>query len=264
MPDTLAAPTIKAGKDSAIDNGHPVNLEDPALYINRELSWLEFNRRVLEEARDPMVPWLERLKFLAIFSSHPDEFFLVRIGGLKQKVQAGIIRGSGADRMPPRDQLEQIGQLVSDMVASQYICLTKEVLPALESNGIVIRAPKDMTPAERLQLAEIFHRDVFPVLTPLAIDPGHPFPHLFNKSMNLATLMQRPNHPGKLFAVVQVPAVLPRFVQITADKGQIFVPLETVIRLHLMDLYPGMQLEKSSVFRVTRDSEYEIDDDEVE
>jgi polyphosphate kinase len=241
-----------------------VSLDDPSLYINRELSWLEFNRRVLEEARDPMVPWLERLKFLAIFSSNLDEFFMVRIGGLKQKVQSGVMRGSGADRMPPREQLEQIGQLVSQMVATQYTCLTKEVLPAIEAEGIVVRAPKDMTAAERLQLAEIFHRDVFPVLTPLAIDPGHPFPHLFNKSMNLATLMQRPNHPGKLFAVVQVPAVLPRFIQLTADKGQVFIPLETVIRLHLMDLYPGMQLEKSSVFRVTRDSEYEIDDDEVE
>ncbi len=241
-----------------------VSLDDPSLYINRELSWLEFNRRVLEEARDPMVPWLERLKFLAIFSSNLDEFYMVRMGGIKQKVQAGVMRGSGADRMPPRDQLEQIGQAVSQMVAAQYNCLTKEVLPALEAEGIVVRAAKDLSPAERLQIAEIFHRDVFPVLTPLAIDPGHPFPHLFNKSMNLATLMQRPNHPGKLFAVVQVPAVLPRFVQLASEKGHIFVPLETVIRLHLMDLYPGMQLEKSSVFRVTRDSEYEIDDDEVE
>src|ERR1700722_12174767 len=106
MPDTLAAPTIKAGKDSAIDNGHPVNLEDPALYINRELSWLEFNRRVLEEARDPRVPLLERLKFLAIFGSNLDEFFMVRVGGLQQKVHAGIALGSGADQRAPREHRE--------------------------------------------------------------------------------------------------------------------------------------------------------------
>src|SRR5262245_45709692 len=241
-----------------------VALDDPILYINRELSWLEFNRRVLDEARDVSVPWLERLKFLAIFSSNLDEFYMVRVGGLKQKVQAGVMRGSGADRRPPIEQLSRISQSVRQMVDEQYRCLMEEVLPALDAEGIVIRGPKDLSGAERLHLTEIFRRDIFPVLTPLAIDPGHPFPHLFNKSMNLVTLMQRPNHPEKLFAVVQVPAVLPRFVQLPAEKGHVFVPLETVIRLHLVDLYPGMQLEQASVFRVTRDSEYEIDDDEVE
>src|SRR5258706_12921781 len=228
-----------------------VSLDDPVLYINRELSWLEFNRRVLEEARDPTVPWLERLKFLAIFSSNLDEFFMVRVGGLKQKVQAGVLRGSGADRMPPTEQLARISQNVRQMVDEQYRCLTDEVLPALDAEGIVFRGPKDLTGAERLHLTEVFRRDIFPVLTPLAIDPGHPFPHLFNKSMNLVTLMQRPNHPEKLFAVVQAPAVLPRFLQLPAEKGHVFVAIETVIRLHLVDLYPGMQLEQASIFRVT-------------
>jgi polyphosphate kinase len=241
-----------------------VSLDDPILYINRELSWLEFNRRVLDEARDPSVPWLERLKFLAIFSSNLDEFYMVRVGGLKQKVQAGVLRGSGADRMPPTEQLARISARARKMVEEQYRCLTEEVMPALEAEGIVIRAPKDLGGAERVHLTEIFRRDIFPVLTPLAIDPGHPFPHLFNKSMNLVTLLQRPNHPEKMFAVVQVPTVLPRFVQLPAEKGHVFVPLETVIRLHLVDLYPGMQPEQASIFRVTRDSEYEIDDDEVE
>lgn len=241
-----------------------VGLDDPVLYINRELSWLEFNRRVLEEARDPTVPWLERLKFLAIFSSNLDEFFMVRVGGLQQKVHAGVIRGSGADRMPPREQLNFIDQSVRQMVEEQYRCLNEEVLPALQAEGIVIRNPKDLTPAERMYLAEAFRREIFPVLTPLAIDPGHPFPHLFNKSMNLATMMQRPKHREKMFVVVQVPTVLPRFMQLPSEKGHVLVPLETVIRLHLMDLFPGMQLGPGSVFRVTRDSEYEIDDDEVE
>jgi polyphosphate kinase len=241
-----------------------VGLDDPILYINRELSWLEFNRRVLEEARDPSVPWLERLKFLAIFSSNLDEFFMVRVGGLQQKVHAGVIRGSGADRMPPREQLNLIDQTVRQIVEDQYRCLTDEVLPALQAEGIVIRNPKDLSPAELAYLGDVFRREIFPVLTPLAIDPGHPFPHLFNKSMNLATMMQRPNHREKMFVVVQVPTVLPRFMQLPSEKGHVFVPLETVIRLFLMDLFPGMQLGPGSVFRVTRDSEYEIDDDEVE
>jgi polyphosphate kinase len=241
-----------------------IALDDPSLYINRELSWLEFNRRVLEEAQDPRVPLLERLKFLAIFSSNLDEFFMVRVGGLQQKVQAGIARGSGADRMPPQEQLERISQAVRQMVAEQYACLTREVLPALEAEGIVVRGLKDLTEADRRHLAEVFVREVFPVLTPLAIDPGHPFPHLLNKSLNLAVVLRRPREEEKLFAVVQVPAVLPRFVQLPSARGHAFTPLENAIRLHLAELFPGMELEHATVFRVTRDSEYEIDDDEVE
>src|SRR5262249_24625689 len=125
-----------------------VALDDPVLYINCELSWLEFNRRVLDEARDPSVPWLERLKFLAIFSSNLDEFYMVRVGGLKQKVQAGVLRGSGADRMPPTEQLSHISQSVRQMVEEQYRCLTEEALPALEAEGILIRGPKDSAGAE--------------------------------------------------------------------------------------------------------------------
>ncbi len=241
------------------------NLDDPALYINRELSWLEFNRRVLEEAQDPQVPLLERLKFLAIFSSNLDEFFMVRVGGLMQKLHAGITRSSGADKMLPKEQLEHISQTVGEMVTEEYRLLTEDVLPSLEKEGIVIRQGiKDLSEAERKHLREVFRKEVFPVLTPLAIDPGHPFPHLANKSLNLAVVLERPKHPDKLFAVVQVPAVLRRFVQLPADKGFVFAPLETAIRLHLEDLFPGMTLDHATIFRVTRDSEYEIDDDEVE
>jgi polyphosphate kinase len=241
------------------------NLDDPALYINRELSWLEFNRRVLEEAQDKNVPLLERLKFLAIFSGNLDEFFMVRVGGLMQKVHAGITRSSGADKMLPTEQLEKISQTVNELVTEQYRVLTAEVLPALEQEGIIIRTGvKDLTDAERKHLQETFVKEVFPVLTPLAIDPGHPFPHLANKSLNLAVMLERPKHPDKLFAVVQVPAVLRRFVQLPADKGFVFVPLEAAIRLHLEVLFPGMTINHATVFRVTRDSEYEIDDDEVE
>jgi polyphosphate kinase len=238
-------------------------LDDPSLYINRELSWLEFNRRVLDEARDPTVPLLERLKFLAIFGSNLDEFFMVRVGGLQQKMQAGIIRGSGADRIAPREQLEQISKLVRELVDEQNRTLA-EIAPALEAEGIVIRKIADLSDVERKRLHDMFHREVFPVLTPLAVDPGHPFPHLLNKSLNLAVILRRPRDDERLLAVVQVPAVLPRFVLWPSEKGHVCVPLETVIRLHLDALFPGMTIEQANVFRVTRDSEYEIDDDEVE
>jgi polyphosphate kinase len=241
-----------------------IALDDPSLYINRELSWLEFNRRVLEEAQDPKVPLLERLKFLAIFGSNLDEFFMVRVGGLQQKVQAGIARGSGADRMPPQEQLDAFSQVVRQLVADQYACLTRDVLPALEAEGIVLRGLKGLSEADRRYLDDIFHREIFPVLTPLAIDPGHPFPHLLNKSLNLVVMLRRPRDDERLHAVVQVPAVLPRFVQLPAVKGHAFTPLEAVIRLHLPGLFPGMEIDHATVFRVTRDSEYEIDDDEVE
>ena len=240
------------------------NLDDPSLYVNRELSWLEFNRRVLEEAQDPQVPLMERLKFLAIFSSNLDEFFMVRVGGLQQKVQAGIARSFGADKMPPIVQLERIGQSVSEQVGDLYRVMTKEVLPALDNEGIVFRRSKDLNEADRRHLREVFRDQIFPVLTPLAIDPGHPFPHLLNKSLNLAVVLQRPRSADKLFAVVQVPAVLPRFVQLPSDKGYAFAPLESAIRLNLNELFPGMELGHATVFRVTRDSEYEIDDDEIE
>src|SRR5438270_10054140 len=133
---------------AAVMNQVP-SLDDPSLYFNRELSWLEFNRRVLEEAHDSQVPLLERLKFLAIVSSNIDEFFMVRVGGLQQKVQAGIQTGSGADRMPPSEQLERISKTVRELVAAQYQTLTQDVLPALEKEGIVLRGLKDLTEADR-------------------------------------------------------------------------------------------------------------------
>jgi polyphosphate kinase len=256
-----------------------IALDDPSLYFNRELSWLEFNRRVLEEAQDPSVPLLERMKFLAIFESNLDEFFMVRVGGLQQKAQSGIAYGSGADRMPVKEQLERIGQIVREMTDQMYYCLMDHVLPALEREGILLLAPHDLTEEHRKYLAEMFRREIFPVLTPLAVDPGHPFPHLLNKSLNLAVILQRPGNPEELFAVVQVPSVLPRFVALpltasapatggeaagTTAPRHVFVSLDTIIRLHMSELFPGMQIEHDTVFRVTRNSDFEIDDDEVE
>src|SRR4051812_41643981 len=149
-------------------------LDDPSLYFNRELSWLEFNRRVLEEAFDPTVPLLERLKFLAIFSSNLDEFFMVRVGGLHQKVQANITIGTGADRMLPLVQLRAVNSTVRELVATQYRCLSEQILPALREKGIVIREAKELSPGELKHLSDMFRTQFFPVLTPLATDPSHP------------------------------------------------------------------------------------------
>jgi polyphosphate kinase len=279
----------------------PPNLDDPSLYINRDLSWLEFNRRVLEEAQDPSVPLLERLKFVAIFSSNLDEFFMVRVGGIQQKAQAGIPTGSGADQMSPRLQLDRVRQTVGELVAEQYRVLTAEILPALHERGIVLRSAADLTDDEQKYIRELFRREIFPVLTPLATDPAHPFPHLLNKSLNLAVSLRRPGDADPLYAVVQVPGVMQRFVPLptpgtssgprpagadnktpqdasdglplpppplafpapatASEPRHAFIPLEEVIRLHLSDLFPGMELGRSAAFRVTRDSEYELDDE---
>ncbi len=251
----------------------PANLDDPSLYVNRELSWLQFNRRVLDEALDASVPLLERLKFLAIFASNLDEFYMVRVGGLQQKEQAKIAHGSGADRLPPSMQLERISHLVREAVAAQYECLTADVLPALEAKGIVIRRAGALTGDDAKFVRELFAREIFPVLTPLATDPSHPFPHLLNKSLNLAVSLRRPGDSDPLYAVVQVPGVLPRLVQLPSSDPlrngadgpvYVFTPLEDVIRLHLGDLFTGMELGPAVAFRVTRDSEYEIDDEGIE
>ena len=259
-----------------------IPLDDPSLYLNRELSWLQFNRRVLEEAQDPTVPLLERLKFLAIFSANLDEFFMVRVGGLQQKVQANLTRGSGADKASPQEQLALISATVRELVAEQYQCWRKDVLPALREKGIVIRNVTELTADDRKYLLELFRQQILPVLTPLAVDPVHPFPHLSNKSLNLAVILRRPGDSDPLFALVQVPAVLPRLVQLPSAKPvelspemlttevrpapneMAFTPLETVIRTNLTDLFPGMEIQEAVCFRVTRDSEFEIDEEEVE
>ncbi len=241
----------------------PTDLDHPSLYINRELSWLEFNRRVLEEARDPSVPLLERLKFLAIFSSNLDEFFMVRVGGLHQKVVTGIEHSSGADHTPPVEQLVRISELVRDMVGEQSRCLTDEVLPALAKRGIVVRDAKDLSPADTRSLREHFRKEIFPVVTPLDTDKTHPFPHLLNKSLNLAVITGPTGTDKSRLRVVQVPSVLQRFVPLPAgdSRGTTFVSLESAIRLHLEDLFPGVPILHAAAFRVTRDSEFELDED---
>lgn len=236
-------------------------LDDPSLYINRELSWLEFNRRVLEEAADPSVPVLERLKFISIFSSNLEEFFMVRVGGILQKLQAGMNVSNAADRIPPRELLQRINLLVQELTAQQYHLLNNEILPPLAKAGIQLLEVEELTSEERTHLQSFFNKQILPVLTPLAIDPGHPFPHLSNKTLNLAVMLKRPGMGDPLFAVVQVPAVLQRFVPLPTRSGHCFVPLERVIRMHLPEIFLGMELMASTSFQVIRNREYEIDED---
>ncbi len=279
-------------------SANPANLDDPSLYTNRDLSWLEFNRRVLEEAQDATVPMLERLKFLAIFSSNLDEFYMVRVGGIQQKVHANIPIGSGADQLSPKTQLEQVRAVTRELVTEQYRVLREEVLPALAARGVVLRTAEQLSDADRAHVHDQFKREIFPVLTPLSTDPAHPFPHLQNKSLNLAVLLHRPNDADPVYAVVQVPSVLPRFLPLPGVREQgtgvskktetaadsaarasandtgsqtpdprlltpvhAFLPLEDAIRLHLVELFPGLAIGRAAAFRVTRDSEYELDDE---
>ncbi|MBL8825294.1 MAG: polyphosphate kinase 1 [Planctomycetia bacterium] len=245
----------------AIQNEVQTRLDDPSLYINRELSWLEFNRRVLEEAADPSVPLLERLKFISIFSSNLEEFFMVRVGGLHQKLQAGINVSNAADRIPPRELIQRINLLVQELTAQQYHLLNNEILPPLAKAGIQLLEVEELTSEDTSYLRSFFNKQILPVLTPLAIDPGHPFPHLSNKTLNLAVMLKRSNQSEPLFAVVQVPAVLQRFVPLPTRSGHCFVPLERVIRMHLPEIFLGMDLMASTVFQVIRNREYEIDDE---
>jgi polyphosphate kinase len=229
------------------------------LFVNRELSWLEFNRRVLEEAQDPSVPLLERVKFLAIFSSNLDEFFMVRVAELKRRIRAGD-RTSGPDGLSPMETLAAISEKVHRLVDAQHRCFLDELGPVLASEGIRLVRPKEVTPEQEGFLDDYFRRTLLPVLTPLAIDPGHPFPHLANRSLCLVVSVKpiaADALPHATLTVVHIPGhVVPRFVALPAPPGQhAFVLLEDVIRLQLPTLYSGYEILSCHAIRVTRDAD---------
>jgi polyphosphate kinase len=241
----------------------PVSLTDSRLYINRELSWLKFNERVLEEGLDAKVPALERFKFLAITSSNLDEFFMIRVAGLKQQI-AGHVEETGPDAMGPAEQLTRIAAAVHEMVARQHKALGSEVLPLMQKAGLRLIRNEEVEAHEAF-LADYFHREVFPVLTPIAIDPGHPFPHLRNKSLNLAVRFSGQGSSRLRYGVVPVPSVLPRLVEVPVEKGKrSYVLLEDVIALFVDELFPGMPVEGCYAFRVTRNWDLSIDEEEGE
>jgi polyphosphate kinase len=242
------------------------SLEDPALYINRELSWLEFNDRVLEEALDERNPLLERLKFIAIYGTNLDEFFMIRIAGLKQQIDAEVHRRSD-DGLLPEEQLAAVAARLRPSLALMTRCLDDELLPALEGHGIKILGYDRLEADTRLQMKHYFHERVFPVLTPLAIDAGHPFPYISTLSLSLAVELREERPDGNIdyVARVKVPPSLPRFVPVEAPPGQRwFVLLEDLIANNLHALFPGMGILGSYAFRVTRDADLDLQEDEAD
>jgi polyphosphate kinase len=237
-------------------------------YLNRELSWLEFNGRVLEEAVDPTNPCLERIKFLSIVSSNLDEFFEVRVAGLQEQLYAGLEpQDFPADGLAPAEQLERIDQRAHRLVTDQYELLHRELIPQLRQSGIEWVRLDELTTSERAYVDELFSSSVYPVLTPLAIDPGHPFPHVHNKSLNIALLVER-KHASQLqelFAVVQVPAVLDRVVVLPGTPERLrFVLLEDIVAANLERLFGGFRVLSHTVFRVTRNTDLAFDEDDAE
>jgi polyphosphate kinase len=237
----------------------PVDLDAYELYFNRELSWLQFNDRVLQLAEDESVPLLERVKFCAIYSNNLDEFFMVRVAGLQEYVDAGIDRPR-EDGRSPAETIAAIGSEVREQTRRQSACLDRVLRPELAEHGIRIQTCHEIDPRYRDELAERFRRQIFPVLTPLAVGLGRPFPYISNLSLSLAVLVRDPQTEQETFARVKVPKeMLPRFVPV--GDGRTFVPLEDLIAEHLDTLFPGMEILDVDVFRVTRDADFTIDDE---
>ncbi len=254
----------------------PANLDDPKLYLNRELSWLEFNTRVLEEAEDPNNPLLERIKFLAIFFNNLDEFFMIRISGLREQLSSGVQEAS-LDGTTPSEQLGKIRDVLLHSFERITQCWKKDLLPNLVEAGIHILSYQNVKPKQRSLLRRYFRKEIFPALTPLAFDPSHPFPHISNLTLNLAVVANDPER-GECFARIKVPALFPRLVRIP-DEQQVtedqplglenvqeatnFVWLEDIISANVDLLFPGVRVQASYYFRITRDADFEIEEDEA-
>jgi len=215
----------------------PVQALSSSRYFNRELSRLDFDERVLAMAENAQLPLLERVRFLAIFSQNLDDFFQVRVAGLKEQVLAAISVAS-PDGMSPQDQLKAIRTRVEDLVKREVGLYNQAIVPALAGAGIEIIRGDDVSKKELSQLHTVFRQQIFPVLTPLAVDPGHPFPYISHLSLNLAVVVRDPQRKQQRFARVKVPPVLPRFIPLVEEQR--YVPLEDVIALHVSALFPGM------------------------
>ncbi len=242
----------------------PIDLFDERLYINRELSWVEFNRRVLEEAADHSHPLLERLKFLSIFSTNLDEFFMIRVAGLMEQRDLGVTELS-PDGMTPSEQLRELRNRLLPLYRWQSELYRTDVLPGLAKEGIYFLQFNELTPDEQREFQADFADNVMPVLTPLALDTGHPFPRLLNRSLNIAFVLfdEVDGEEEMKVAVLQLPSALPRLVRVQRSSGIYFMPLEEIIRSQAGILFPGLRLRESHAFRVTRDADVEIAEDEA-
>ncbi|HEY5218621.1 MAG TPA: polyphosphate kinase 1 [Gemmatimonadaceae bacterium] len=227
----------------------------PSLFFNRELSWLAFNQRVLHEAEDDRNPLLERVKFLSIFASNLDEFIMVRVAGLRRQVAAGV-QQAPPDGLTPAEQLDAINRKIGELLVTQRACLA-ELLERLEEQGVRLVSVDDLDGSERVTMDAYFRREVFPVLTPLVVDPGHPFPHISNLSISLAVEIRDPDTGAVRFARVKVPRSLPRWIPVEGRVNQ-FVPLEELVGAHLEALFPGVDVLDWYAFRVTRYSDLEL------
>jgi polyphosphate kinase len=251
--------------------GNP-NLRDPKYYISRELSWLEFNRRVLHEALDKRTALLESLKFLAIFSSNLDEYFMVRVAGIKQQIAAEVNKIT-PDGRTPSDQLRDISKTLRPMVNQQQEGFETRLRNQMADAGIYLLSYEALTNEQKSYLKQYFEEQIAPVLTPLAVDPGHPFPYISNLSLNLAVVVKDPEANQEHFARVKVPKVLPRFLPLPQDLPNnlsdkpcrwIGVPLEQAIAHNLAFLFPGMKIEQHYLFRITRNADLAVEEDEAD
>lgn len=253
----------------------PGYLDDPKLYINRELSWLQFNARVLEEAEDQTQPLLERVKFLSIYASNLDEFFMIRVSGLREQLSGGVVEAP-PDGMTPAEQLSAIRLELGSQLERFANCWEKDVMPKLAEQGIHVLHYSQLQPKQRQWLRRYFSREIFPVLTPLAFDPAHPFPHISNLSLNLAVVAKDQDR-AECFARVKIPDVFPRLIRIPSEElagdqdqiggadvgGNCFVWIEEVVAANLNLLFPGLKIVSAFPFRVTRDADLEIEEDEA-
>ncbi|MEZ0073349.1 RNA degradosome polyphosphate kinase [Planotetraspora sp. GP83] len=229
-------------------------------FLNREESWLQFNERVLELAEDPSVPLLERVRFLAIFASNLDEFFRVRVAGLKRRMATGLLLRTKSG-LKPSEELARMASIADELARRHASVFHDQMLPQLAEEGIAIVRWDDLGRDERMALRKLFRERIRPVLTPLAVDPAHPFPYISGLSLNLAVTVRNPANGHTVFARVKVPSQLPRFVTASKDR---FVPLEDVIAAHLGELFKGMEVVQHHVFRVTRNEDLEVDEDVTE
>ncbi|MFE3515328.1 RNA degradosome polyphosphate kinase [Streptomyces sp. NPDC059166] len=229
-------------------------------FLDRERSWLAFNERVLELAEDPTTPLLERANFLAIFASNLDEFFMVRVAGLKRRIATGVATRS-ASGLQPREVLDLIWTRSRELMARHAACYQQDVAPALSDEGIQLVRWPELTEKEQARLFTFFRQRVFPVLTPLAVDPAHPFPYISGLSLNLAVVVRNPVSGHRHFARVKVPPLLTRFLEASPQR---YVPIEDIIAAHLEELFPGMEVLAHHMFRVTRNEDLEVEEDDAE
>src|SRR6266403_455263 len=240
---------------------------DPKNFINRELSWLAFNRRVLEEAQDPTQPLIERVKFLTIVSSNLDEFFEIRVAGIKQQI-ASETSDVGPDGLSATELFDRIQKTVRQLVGTQYALWKNELQPELAKNGIYVREIAGLSAKRTAWANRYFQQEVFPMLTPLAVDASHPFPHLLNRSHNLLVRAKTRRGGALLHAIVQVPRAVSRLILLprgkSADEPWEYIYLASLIKQHIGELFPGLILDGVHAFRVTRNSDLYIDDEEAE